>query len=349
MKRFIFILILFLLVTTGLLTAANRKAALEEVRKPQQVTVIGERLYVTDGADIHIYGLKDFKHIESFGKAGEGPQEFKLTPFGPGLQLFPCPRGLLVNSDGRVSYFTHDGAFIEEKKVKPFSLYVPVKGGFIGNRSEADEKKRMQLHIDRYGQDFKPVKELHRTNKTVGTGLYSNLLFETIDLPYELFVYPVSGGQVFVAREGKNRELLIDIYDHQGNNIRTIRKTFGGIKVTEAYKQGILDWFKNRSPLKQFWERINDVFRFKTYFPPAKNLLVDGEYIYIITYRRKEGAHECLILDKKGNDRGRVFLSLPEEEPFAPVCYTIKDKHFYALKENPETETYELHVSKINI
>lgn len=351
MKKIILLLIMLLLLLLNSMpneAKTTEPVPLPDLKKPQQLTIHDGRIFITENTSIYIYSLKNHKLLKRFGAAGEGPQEFKLNPFGPGLQLFPCPEGLLINSDGKVSFFTTTGKFIREIKVKPYGLFAPLGKNYVGNGSAPDNAGRMNLNINLYNANFNKIKEFHHTRKTIGTGLYSNLLLETIDLPYEAFTYPVYKNKVFIAHETEKEGLIIKAFNSSGEKKLTIIRPYDKQKVSENYKKKMRDWFKNRSPLKPFWGRIKNVIRFKLFFPLLKNMLVDDGRIYVLTYTQKQGQYECLVFDMKGKEHPRVLLPLPQEEPFAPVLYTIKNKRFYSLTENEDTETWELRVNKIH-
>ena len=62
---------------------------------------------------ISIFSLDDFNLINRIGKEGEGPGEFKEKVFN----LYFKDGQVLVNSAGRVTYFSEDGKYIKEEKI----------------------------------------------------------------------------------------------------------------------------------------------------------------------------------------------------------------------------------------
>jgi hypothetical protein len=90
---------------------------IQEILKPVTINLDNDQIYITEGASIYIYSLKDFKFVKKFGKEGEGPQEFKLIPLLP-LIINVQTDKILVNSLGKISRFTKDGQFIDEEKMK---------------------------------------------------------------------------------------------------------------------------------------------------------------------------------------------------------------------------------------
>jgi len=341
MKAFLIIIsILLLVVSTGF---ARKSVPLEEVGQPGQITVMGDNLYVAERAEILVYSLKDYRLVKKIGGPGEGPKQFKITPFGPGLQLYPWKDGFLVNSSGKISFYDKSGKYLEEKKVKPFSIYIPLKNNYVCNSSYPVSKKQMVLSIEVVDASFKKIKELFQTDKTVGSGLYSNLLFDKIYLPYNAFVYPVYEGNAYIAYEKeKEKGVFIEVFDKMGKKRRGFRLDLSAETVSEEYKKEMLTWFERYSPLKSFWERIRGNIKFKTHFPILKHFIVDNDTIYVITHNKKDDRNLCLLLDLKGKERKRIYLPIPKEAPFAPVRYTITNSIFYFLASNEDTETWEL-------
>ena len=47
---------------------AKKIATLEELIKPDIMFIGDDRMYITEGASIYIYSLKDYKLIKKFGK-----------------------------------------------------------------------------------------------------------------------------------------------------------------------------------------------------------------------------------------------------------------------------------------
>ncbi len=72
--------VLFLFVFTVLLSSSlsgKKVAVITEVLKPSSIT-IDDYLYINEGTTIYIYDKNTYKFISKFGKAGEGPQEFRI-------------------------------------------------------------------------------------------------------------------------------------------------------------------------------------------------------------------------------------------------------------------------------
>ncbi len=73
MKKIIIILLLILAVSFAF---AGKVKTLPELSNPDGIYTSENRLAITEGTTVYLYSLPDLKHIKTFGKKGEGPQEF---------------------------------------------------------------------------------------------------------------------------------------------------------------------------------------------------------------------------------------------------------------------------------
>ena len=67
----------------------------EELSRPSMFLVEFERIYILEDATVYIYSLKNKNLIKKFGKAGEGPGEFKYN-MGNGRPLYPLQPGFQI-------------------------------------------------------------------------------------------------------------------------------------------------------------------------------------------------------------------------------------------------------------
>ena len=114
MKQTLFVLLCFCFVTAAF---AGKVVPLPDITKPKTITVIDNQVFITENIRVTIYSAKDFKKITAFGKRGEGPREFKImdnAEIGIGVQVSVQPDYILVNSIGKISYFSRTGEYLRE-------------------------------------------------------------------------------------------------------------------------------------------------------------------------------------------------------------------------------------------
>jgi hypothetical protein len=340
MRKFL----LFFMVLVLIATAHGKKIAqLVELSRPQLMEVENDKLFVTEGVDIYIYSLKNFSLLKKFGKAGEGPREFKINPFGPGQLLIAAyDNKLYVNSDVKLSYFTLEGEFIKEIKVPPFQVFFPIKDKFVASGTAAGQGNQFFVNVGLYDADRKMLKELYRSDMSVGPSA-------TFNFPTAIFSYLPYKDRIYVAagKEG----FVIDVFDLQGKRLYRIEKEYKPLKVPENYREQILQWYQKSSRFKQFFEFFKDRIFFDSHFPALQSMIVENEKIYVLTYRQKDGLTELIIMDLKGKELGRKYVPVVgmAGNLFEFPIHTIDTGNYYTLIENEEEEIWELHRVNLDI
>jgi hypothetical protein len=346
-KKTILIFLLVVVLCSQSVFAATKVVPLPEVNKPdQQIVVDGERLFVLEGTTIYIYSLKDLKLIKKFGKRGEGPQEFKTNAqMGPLGALFidAHTKNLLVKSVGKLSWYTKDGAFINEVKL-PFpivwqayqfgKMVVLRKMDFVGVR---------QFILNAYNDKFEAQKEFYRVDDTFQMGKGLNVLKNN---PTQA----VYKGKLFVAPKN---ELEIKVYDQQFKELYTIKHPLKRIKVTEEFKKDLIQFFKTSPMTKQYFDFLKPI-RFPNVYPAIAQMFVTGDKIYIITFegkKRGENIQDSVILvfDIKGKFLKKMVQPLAQLDPIVPSPFTIFEGKLYQLIENEDEEQWELHITDMKL
>ena len=336
MKKILIFIILLLPVT---LIQAEKAATLDGLLRPDMITIGNDRICITEGASVLVYSLKDYRLLKKFGKPGEGPQEFKIVPFGPPLVAVPYNDKIYVSSNAKLSVFTLDGVFIKEAKTKPYTVYIPFKNSFLATAMVPDEKEIPVLAINLYNEKFENLKTLYISDMQVGPSAGMNFPFSSFNfIPYKDRAYVVAGKEGFV----------IDVFDQKGNKLYRIKKEFKPLKVPAEFKKENEQWFKTNSFYKQYWEFFKTRVSYKKQYPPIRDMDVTDDRIYVLTYKTRGEKSEFIILDLKGNEQKRVFLPCPENVGMDYYSkYDIHNKNFYTLVENEDDEVWELHKDEL--
>jgi len=350
-KKIILILAVLLLLFTDLVSASN-KAVLPEVIKPAAIAVEGNHVFITEGTSIHIYSLNPFKYIKKFGKEGEGPGEFLRTPY-----LIPFPDHLFIINPAKLMFFSKDGVFQREIKL-PFHYFyqnyplLPVKGNYAGFQLKRVEGKLKFVYVGKiYDQDYRFLKQFYMGNSPslpppprAGT----KPVKVDFDVIGECLEFAVDDDKIFVADSRKG--LFISVFNHNGNLLYEINKKYEKIKVTSAFKENFMKEQKESEDWDQLKMRFN--FSFKEYYPAFFTFKIRDHKIYVITYEKKEGKYTVKVMDLKGNILNRSFAFLPnpmEREiygfPNYSTTYDICNNKIYYLKENQESDMWELHIA----
>jgi hypothetical protein len=316
------------------LLLVGKKVPLPDLVKPRHIAVDANQMYVTEGATVFIYSLKDFKLIKKFGKQGEGPQEFKRRITFLDVQT----EYLFLISAGKVSYFTKGGTFKKEfRTLSPEMKLKPLGKNFVGGRMAA-ENSTLYLAIGIYDSNLKKIKELYKQEMEVqlggkGTKIYAH------PLPFHAY-----GDKLFIAR---GKDFLIEVLDNAGNKQYDITYDYKKIKVTEADKKKVMNHLKTDPETKPYLEMLKPIL-FPDYFPAIRNYYAADGKLYVFTYKENNNKSEVFLFDMKGTFLKKLFVPCLYMSPVDEYPAAIKDGKFYQLVENEDTEEWELHINRIN-
>ncbi|MCK4760929.1 MAG: hypothetical protein KAW12_01930 [Candidatus Aminicenantes bacterium] len=334
--------ILILLLFQGLIWGAEI-IPLTELISPDSITVDKGQVYITDRANILIYSIKDFKLKKKFGRAGEGPKEFKVHPGAvKKLDVTVTPGYLLVNSQGRISYFSKSGEYIKERNIGFRSTLKPVGKNFVGYSQDTGADKTLYLTINLYGPDIKFVKEIYRKEYYV----QPTKKFNRISLGMGnkgRAVYDVHGDRIFVQGEKDD----IHVFDKEGRKQLVINLDYKKMQMSESHKKTIM------ADLHTLFtgDFMRNLIKKSGYFPeyfPARAFVVADNKIYIPTYKKKAGKNEFVVYDTAGKLLAKTFLPFKDQTLLMPYPWTVSSSKVYQLFDNEESEEWELHVSEIN-
>lgn len=309
-------------------------AVLNELNKPETFCMDDTQYYITEGSSIFIYSLKDHKFIRKFGEMGEGPREFKSTPAGYGLSIFPMRDNLLINSINKLSFFSKNGEFVMELKA-PTGLYRPIGKKFVGLTFKAGADQSMAMTINLFNAKLEKEKEIY-ANKFLQHG---TLLFPASSLLFE-----ISNNCIFTGGE---EDFIIKIFNSNGEHLSSITREYKKCKVTEEYKNGVFEAFKRNPQTRGMVDYLKQMIKFKEYFPAIQLFVVDNDKIYIWTHRKQQEKYEMFIFNINGKFIRQIYFPIRFIDVIQPYPYTIKNGILYQLIENEEDEVWELHASEI--
>jgi len=304
-----------------------------EIVKPSGIAVSESRIYISEEAKVNIYSLKDHKFIKKFGNKGEGPKEFVGFP-ELGVRIEVLKDRLMVNSLGKISFFTKDGTYIKEVRTgKQVSLKY-IDENYIGHSSSTKGKIRYR-YLTIYNSKFKKIKDLIEWKSTVQEAK------SEIDLAPEYTGFHIMGDKIYAA---PNSKFAINIFNKNGIRTGSISYSYSRLKIEESYKNNVMNFFKSDRRWKKYFKLIKRRGKFKTYFPAIKMFLVDKMGIYVQTYKRYKNKSEFIIFDLNGKFIKKVFAPFTDSRGINIVTiHTIKNGKMYQLVEN-EDDDWEIRV-----
>jgi len=337
MKR---LFLVILLLTVSLTLFSEKLATLPDIYRPYYLALDDQNVYVTEGVHVFIFSRKDYSLKKKFGKEGQGPQEF-VVPQGSGsvLMVHPQKDCIVINSPGKVSFFTKEGDYINEMKSPSGmfgGMFQPIGNQFAGLGLLSQKNQTMSVTINIYDKKLKKLKQV-----------YSRPFFSRghLEFPMVAPVFYVSDNKIITPGEQKKFE--INILDANGDRLASINREYHLLKVTKEYEEGVFEYFRTNPQTRNAYEMIKKVITFADEFPAIQGFFVDNQKIYIVTYLKKDKNSEFFVYDMKGNLLKRLFLPMAFQNPFLPCPTNVKDNKLYQVIENLEEEVWELHAIEI--
>jgi hypothetical protein len=340
MKRMIFVILAVLMAVLFFSSFLFCGAAvvLDEHLKPGMLAVDDTQLYVTEGASVYIYSLKDFKLKKKFGRSGVGPQEFRLMPAVP-LMIHVETGNIVASSVGKVSIFSKDGTFKKELRVTVMGglAFLPFRDGFVG-RGAVLENNILYTTINIFDAQIKKVKEIYRVESPLQQSgnievMKQNILYFT----YKDSIIFVTGGEGF----------HIDAVDPNGKKLFSIKQTYKKRKFTGEDKKSFIDFFRRTT--KEQYEMLKDRIVFPGYYPEIAYFFVADNKLFVVTWHRKKDQAEFIVFDLKGKLVKQIYLPFQIQDGVRGYPWAIKNGKLYQLVENPDSEEWELHVHNIEL
>jgi hypothetical protein len=314
-----------------------RIVPLPELMKPDSVLVDGGNIFFTDQATIVIYSLKDFKHLKTFGKSGEGPQEFKVAlAANLGLRVSLPPGKILVNSIAKVSFLDRGGTYLTEHKLTSNIQDFKPLGKKYAGYGQLRENDVFILTINLYDDVFKLEKEIYRKDWYAQTVKEFNPIYMAFGITRRA-LYHTYKGRLFV--EGANGEILA--FDGEGKKLFSINHDYGKVPFTDTHKKEILKKYDRAPRIKQMVEKKGV---FPAYFPPRYFTVADGK-VYVLTFKKEDGKSQFYIFDTNGKFLKKVMLPFEEMDVLLFYPYTIAGGTLYQLIEDEDEEGWQLRIT----
>jgi hypothetical protein len=341
MKKLILILLILLVFLFTGAVYAGKLATLPGHLVPNALAVGDDYFYITEDSTIYVYSIKDFKLVKKFGKKGEGPREFKGTP-----TLTVLADQLLVNSTGKVSFYTIDGTYLKEfNNIVSGHTFNQLGSRFIGRNSLPDKQGQLWATVNTYDSSFNKVKEIYRQESITKVGKGWHLFSRTY------FKYVVCDNKILIAGD---KDFVIEVYDFNGNPLPAIKRNYQPVKFTEEHARKVLEHYRTHPGTRDEYDWWEKNIHFPDYFPAIRDIFEADNLIYVRTYKEKDNHHEFFIFSADGKFHRRVFLPIAASKaklayPFMrdSAPFDIKNGKLYQLITGDDEEECELHVSRV--
>lgn len=333
----IFISVILTFQVFSFTTFGEVAATLPEIMKPRTMAVDDSQLYVAEQSTVFIYSLKDFTLIKKFGREGQGPREFQTLPHVP-VTVDVGTNRIIVGSMRKISYYTKKGEYIDEVKAVNLALNLRLFGHRFLAWSQARTEEVIYNTICLFDSKLNKLKELYRIKDSYqGEGRGYRVL-------HKVFTYHAYENKILLPGDD---DATIDIYDKTMNKRLSIRLDQERRKVDRAFKKTLTHFFKTGPETVNIYETHLKPLIFPDYFPVIADFFVDRGTVYVMTWKKADGANEFYTYDMDGKFKRRIDIPIRYESELSPYPAIIKNGKLYQLVENQETEAWELYISEI--
>ena len=206
-------------------------------------------------------------------------------------------------------------------------------------------------NISIYDPDLNKIKDIHQ-----GDYWFQNLTHSkknSLPLYIQFPQFHVYDNKIFP--KGLEEDFVINVFAASGQKLYSINREYKKIKMTEADKKRYLDYFKTSRVFGKAYDQMKPRLEFPVYFPALQTVRYTA-----VTYGKKKGKTEVLVLDLKGKLLKTVFLPFHQKDDELAMTlenrvsrqvtnstFAIKNGKFYQVLENRDKESWELHIHEI--
>ncbi|MEN8223007.1 MAG: hypothetical protein ABFR36_07075 [Acidobacteriota bacterium] len=306
---------------------------IQGLNNPTNMIVDSKRIYISDFPKVKIFDRNTLSVIKEFGKKGEGPQEFLAYVF---FEL--SGEKLIVDSQGKHSYFTRDGKYLNERKFTTGGRY-KILGKHFASYGILQEGKISYQSVDIYDSSFKKIKMLYKFPYFYqGQGPLKGIHI----LDYYRTIALTSGGRLVLR---KMDDFEFSIYNEKGIKLTSFRREYKKIKFSEKDKGKYYNFFKFNPDFRPYYESQKHLIKFYSHYPAVRDYFLCNDLIYIFTYLKESGKTEFFIYDLKGRFIKRIFANLNFISIMDIGPTWVEDDKLFQLVENEDEEEWELRTS----
>ena len=345
--------------------------------EPQVLAVDNDRIYLCEyknfpqkpESHITVYSGSDFSLLAKIGQVGKGPGEFLLGP----------SRFYIVNDQiwaldiRKTIVFAKDGTFQKEIPI-PRDIFastyplVPIGDKFVSLASDWSDVGKGNLRVfgRLYDSDLRMVKEFYGEiplpfpppptppppppgQKTEAEGDNAAVAKKEYQAIPECIDFAVAEGKIFVADTRKG--FHIAVFDSSGVPLYEINQNYAALTVPPQYNSAL----KKKLNETQGWlNKVADI-KFRDSFPAFYGFKIANGKIYVSTYAEKDGLHELVVMDLKGDilkksfsfPLGPSYDSMYDNFNVAKDRYAISADKIYYLAKSTKDGSYEVRIEEL--
>jgi hypothetical protein len=278
----------------------------------------------------------DGKHILTFGRAGQGPGEFR----NPSGVRFSKDGNLYIseNFGNKLMFYDRNGVYLNQTilPAKIFNIWITPAGTYLGDKEIAPQyvgQGPVETFIELYDGRFQSILELHKESFNFPDhGLppaqaQAAISSEFLNRPNAMAVMGEDGRIYF----GRNDKYSIDVYAPEGKKLLTIIRDVQPLPYEKkdidfslkGYSESMMSMSKSETFTKEYLRFI----RFPKFKPFFRSLIPmdDGRLAVVADV----GGNDLIwldIFDAAGRFLGRVKAQIP--------VVMFKNKKAYSLRKD---------------
>jgi len=279
-------------------------------------------IYATDweSKQIKKFG-PDGKHLLTFGRAGQGPGEFR----NPGVARFAKDGTLYIseNFGNKIMFFDTNGIYLNQTILPAdiFDIWITPAGTYLGNKEVAPlyvGQGPVENTIAIFDGRFQPIIELHRESFTFPDPSLSQAQAQA-EITSEYLARPAAravmgdDGRIYFGRSDK---YAIDVLGPEGKKLITISRDLEPLPYKKAdidfflktYEESRMSMGQSESLTKEYLRLI----RFPNNKPYFRDLIPmeEGRLAVVVDIEGFEAAW-LDVFDREGRFLGRLKAAIP--------------------------------------
>jgi hypothetical protein len=300
---------------------------------PSYIIACKNFLLIEDNLALKMFGMKDFKPIVFFGKAGEGPAEFMGDFAWPQI----LPDSIFVGSLSKASIFDFSGKLLKEQKTKLSHPFIKKINDKYVSFSYEKGKDDFYFLFNIYDSNFVKTNTFYRGKWIIHKGGKRDF--------FEIFFFDVYDDKIiFAHRDGS----AIEILNGKGQSLQKIKLDLPRIPFTDNDMNQMFKDMGNGEQSMGYVQNLRESGIKPDYYPSVRTCRVADGKIYVITYLKQNSKSECLVYDlKEGKKLKRLFIPLRNISINVAPIFTIMSGRLYQLVEDFDNEQWQLLIDRI--
>jgi len=316
---------------------------LYDLANPSEIFVSKNELYITSSSDpehkattVHAYSLEDFSSQWKAGGLGKGKGQYDVWP-GHTIWIGVLPEKLFVCDFSKMGFYDLSGNYINEVLTEQGSAFFKSIGNEFVGQSSLEASGIEYYTVNLFDSSLRMIKEIMRVANSYDSTLKKNRMF-TRDLSYQTYK-----DRIYI--KGRSEDFIIDVYDGNGNELKTIDIPYTRLAVTEDLQEAAYDLYRDHPLFGKYFESLKEEIVFPDYLPAIKDFRINNDRLYVLTYRKENGRSEIYVLDLDGKIEERIMI------PFIwkgiVTSFEINNDRLYQIKKDENTQKWNLVITNL--